>query len=1101
MQNYIYEDDIERNCCELSIDANGYDHHYSSFNIRKPVVTAWPGRKSLTEVLNMDTLRRKVKEINGAATDRIDGLDDQEVEEAINYLTRYDRLADDKQINRTMMGYLRNGVKVNVLQRSGKREEKTLRFINFRHPERNEFDVVNQLWIQGEQGVLRPDVILYINGIPVVTIELKNASVDVKTAYDDNLTRYRKQLKELMHYNVFLVASNGIETRVGGTYSSWEFFFPWLRLKDGEKVDRKEIEDTRSSLSYAIYGLFNKVSLTDYIQNFVLFYNGIKICAQNHQFLGVNQAYERLRQLTSGELPEEERNKGGVFWHTQGAGKSFSMVFLARKVELLLKGDFTFLVITDREDLDDQIYRNFLHAEFMAKDYKCRPSNSSQLQTMLTDNRRIVFSLIQKFRYDKGRQYPVLSDRSDIIVFVDEAHRTEYKSLAENMRIALPNARYMAFTGTPLFGSKQMTNKWFGRTVSEYNFNDAIDDGTTVHLTYRNHQPEVENDNPTFSDDFAKILEDDNLTDEDKRKLSDQYAQQMEVLKRPARLDTIARDIARHFHSRGYLGKGMVVSVDKFTTVRMYDLVTMYWKEEIKLVNKELAKLTPHSEEWETLYQRRQWMQSTQMAVVVSEEAGEEQKFQAEGLDIKPHRALMNWFDPDTGKELQDRFKDAEDPLRLVFVCSMWLTGFDVPTLSTLYLDKPLTGHTLMQAIARANRRTDVTIFGQKKEAGEIIAYSDIFSQLRHAIKQYGNSGEEESNNNGTGSNEGNDTPNDNEPMDVERIYALLEQSIKDCVNWCKTELDIDLNVILNQQSVFSKIAEFDLFANKIIGTMAHRRQFYLYDNLIEGFYNEARPDIMKTGHRFDMAKVIAYLRKVIDNNAGKRDLDSARHKIRELLDMSIVPKAAAEQSYRINDDDQEIDLSSLKLDDLKKAFKQSAIQNIEVEDLENFIQHRLQILLDANVERVPFAERFQHIIDEYNAGALSSQQTLDELLRFVKQMSEEEKRAAKENLSEEQLEIFDILKKEKMTKDETIKVKAAAVDLLKALHENRSVLFPVDWYKDTQLKLRFLGFIGKQLNQTLPESYDRQVFMDKRDKVYTVFLSKAINSGSVFFN
>jgi type I restriction enzyme R subunit len=291
MQNYIYEDDIERNCCELSIDANGYDHHYSSFNIRKPVVTAWPGRKSLDEVLNMDTLRRKVKEINGAATDRIDGLDDQEVEEAINYLTRYDRLADDKQINHTMMGYLRNGVKVNVLQRNGKREERTLRFINFRHPERNEFDVVNQLWIQGEQGVLRPDVILYINGIPVVTIELKNASVDVKTAYDDNLTRYRKQLKELMHYNVFLVASNGIETRVGGTYSSWEFFFPWLRLKDGEKVDRKEIEDTRSSLSYAIYGLFNKVSLTDYIQNFVLFYNGIKICAQNHQFLGVNQAF------------------------------------------------------------------------------------------------------------------------------------------------------------------------------------------------------------------------------------------------------------------------------------------------------------------------------------------------------------------------------------------------------------------------------------------------------------------------------------------------------------------------------------------------------------------------------------------------------------------------------------------------------------------------------------------------------------------------------------------------------------------------------------------------------------------------------------------
>lgn len=1094
MQNYIYEDNIERQCCELCIKPNCYDHHYSSNCITKPVVNAWPGRRSMTEVLDMETLRKKLKQINGIATNRIDGISDSEVDEAVKFLTNYDRLADDRQINRIMTGYLQHGVEVGVMQNNGKNEPKTLNFIDYKHPERNEFNVVNQLWIQGEKNILRPDVILYINGIPVVTIELKNASVDVKKAYEDNLIRYREDLKQLMHYNVFLVASNGIETRIGGTYSSWEFFFPWLRLKDGEKVDRKEIRETRSSLSFAIYGLFNKQNLTDYIQNFILFYNDNKICAQNHQFLGVNQAFERLQHLTtSSDISKEERNKAGVFWHTQGAGKSFSMVFLARKIELKLKGDFTFLVITDREDLDDQIYRNFLHAGFMKENCKCRPKNSSQLRAMLTDNNRIIFSLIQKFRYDKGLPYPVLSTRSDIIVFVDEAHRTEYKDLAENMRTALPNARYMAFTGTPLFGSKQMTNKWFGETVSEYNFNDAIADGTTVRLTYRNHQPEVENDNPTFNEDFAQILEDDNLSNEDQLKLSDQYAQQMEVIKRPARLDMIARDIARHFHNRGYLGKGMVVSVDKFTTVRMYDFVSKYWKEEIQQVNKQLKKLRPGSEEWNELYQRREWMQGTQMAVVVSEEAGEEAKFAKAGLSIKSHRDLMNWVDPDTGAELQDRFKNAEDPLRLVFVCSMWLTGFDVPTLSTLYLDKPLTGHTLMQAIARTNRKTDVMILGENKNAGEIVTYSDIFSQLRKAIKQYGDTGNEVETDD---TNE--DTPTPNEPVDVEHIYALLKQSINDCLAWCKNELEIDLHLILQKHDTFSKIADFDLFANKIISKMEYRRQFYLYDNLIEEFYNEARPDIMKTGSQFDMAKVIAYLRKVIDNNAGKRDLDTARHRIRELLDMSIVPKVA-EPNYSIKDDDEEIDLSQLSLDQIRQAFKQSSIQNVELEDLEQFIQHKLEVMLDENVERVPFAERFQHIIDEYNAGAMTSLQTLNELLNFVNRMNEEEKRAAKENLSEEQLELFDILKKEKMTKEEIVKVKAAAKNLLNVLQKDKTKLFPVDWYKDTQLRTKFSGFITDQLNATLPESYDRKVFIEKRDKVYNVYLAKAFHGNMVF--
>lgn len=1094
MQKYVYESEIEQQCCERCIDGLKYDHHYEG-NPNTVCVDGWPGRTSTEQVVDEYTLRRMVKEINRNETDRKEGLSDDEITEAVDHLLKYDSMADDQAINRRLLEMIQHGVTVKVKQASRKKEEHTIQFIDYKHSEKNRFWVVNQMWIKGDNGrTLRPDVILYVNGLPLVTIELKSADVDVKAAYDNNLTTYRKELRRLMHYNAFLVASNGIETRIGGTYSSWEFFFPWLRVDEGDKIDRKRIEEERCSLDYAIYGLFRKDRLTDYVQNFLMWYKGVKICAENHQMLGVNAAFDRLRYLLSPKAPADEHNKLGVFWHTQGSGKSFSMVFLARKIESMLRGNFTFLIITDRDDLDDQIYRNFLHAGFMDKEYKCRPQSGQLLREMLQGNNRIVFSLIQKFRYDKGKSYPLLSDRSDILVFVDEAHRTQYKDLAENMRKGLPNARYLAFTGTPLFGSKALTNKWFGETVSAYTYDEAIADGTTVRLTYRNHQPEVENGNPTFSDDLAEILDNDNLTDEDKAKLSDNFATQMEVLKRPARLEVVAKDIAHHFHSRGYLGKGMVISVDKFTAVRMFDLVKKYWEEEIRKVNAELKHMQEGSEAFKEKKAERDWMRQTEMAVVVSEEKGENEKFDKEGLDIRPHRKLMNWFNPDTGEELQDRFKKDTDCLRLVFVCSMWLTGFDVPTLSTLYIDKPLAGHTLMQTMARANRKTDCLILGKRKEAGEIIAYSDIFSKLRNAIKMYGSPSDED------GTEGGNtDKEPENAPMDVEHIYVLLEQSIKDCLNWLKETLDVDLNVITSRNDSFNKIGDFDIFADKIIGKVEYRRQFYLYDNLVEAFYNEARPDILSTGSRFEMAKVIAYLRKVVDNKAGDRNLSTSARRIRHLLDISVVPKVAAD-GYTIRKDlDKEIDLSKLNLDDIKFAFRESPIKNIELSDLENFIQHRLKIMIDQNSQRAPFADRYQKIIDEYNAGALSSQQVLDLLVDYIKSMNKEEQRSAREGLTEQQLELFDILKKDKMTAAETVKVKAAAKDLLDALKAHKKELFPIDWYRDTRLQTRFYAFIGDCLDKTLPESYGREIFSQKKNRVYQVYMNRALNNRLFF--
>ena len=330
-----------------------------------------------------------------------------------------------------------------------------------------------------------------------------------------------------------------------------------------------------------IDGLFVKERLIDYIENFILFENQkTKIIAKNHQYMGVNNLMESVynRKKLNGKL--------GVFWHTQGSGKSYSMIMFARKVKRKVSGNFTFLVITDREDLDTQIFKNFARTEVIGAKEECRPKNSAQLREYLQTNKPFIFTLIHKFRYDKTKKYPVLTERDDIFVLVDEAHRTQYKDLAENMRTALPNANFVAFTGTPLLGKRRLTNQWFGDYVSEYNFAQSVEDGSTVPLFYSRRVPEVGLQNNFLDDDIVDIIEDEDLNEDEARLLENSSSRILEVIKRDDRLDKVAKDIAHHFPRRGFLGKGLVVSVDKFTTVKMYDKVQHYWQVEIKELTK-----------------------------------------------------------------------------------------------------------------------------------------------------------------------------------------------------------------------------------------------------------------------------------------------------------------------------------------------------------------------------------------------------------------------------------------------------------------------------------------------------------------------------------
>lgn len=1078
----ITEDQIEKAIISVFVNNLGYRH----LNCYDADTTE---RESESDVVIKPVLKRRLKKLNPQLSDEI-------IEQAFGEIckTRFDQ--SDIEANREVYSLLKDGVNVNVTTAAGRTEPTRVKVIDFKDEKNNDYLVTSQLWIKGDFR-LRPDLIVFVNGLPLIFIELKNSNVAVRNAYDDNLTRYRKHIPLLFRYNALCILSNGVETKVGAFNAGYAFFFNWLRPENEIQVpDVVRIKKYGVSLDYAVLGLCEKKRLLDYIENFIFYYNDtVKIAAKNHQFLGVNNAIENFKlrlQHDAEGTDRENKGKLGVFWHTQGSGKSFSMIFFTRKIFRQFTGNYTFLIVTDREELDGQIYRNFLGAGAFTKDTKCRPANSEELRAMLKTNTRYIFTLIQKFRFDKGKDYPLLSERNDIIVIVDEAHRTQYKELAENMRTGLPNAQYIAFTGTPLLGSRELTKNWFGDTVSVYNFKQSVDDGATVPLFYNKRVPQVLLQNDDIDDDLADIVTDENLSDENREKLEREFAKEMSVLKADDRLEIIARDIVYHFPRRGYLGKGMVITIDKFTAVKMYEKVKRLWEEEKRELqnqineSKDQGDLPAGQAGKAELKHILEWMRKTDMAVIVSEEAGEEEKFEKEGLDIRPHRRRMKSVD-ENGQEMEDKFKNPADPLRLVFVCSMWLTGFDAPTVSTLYLDKPMKDHTLMQTIARANRVTDYTINGLSKKNGMIIDYYNVFRNLKKAFASYGGGNIE------TGTGDGGDSP----AREIEHLFELLRDAITECEQYCRT-LGIDLNKIRESKEIFNKLSLFDEYADIILNNDEQKNQFIVYDNTIDALYEACKPEIIQRKKEFLTATAIHYLRQVVDGRADRSNLDSAKRRISQLLDESIIAQkkaeektdakglslAAEESGYQIKSW-KLIDLSKLDVAKLKEEYKEAPYKNIEIHDLRVFIQDKLQLMIKQNVTRKSFAEKLQEIIDRYNAGTSTSENYFDDLMDFVEKMKEEEMRAVREGLSEEELELFDLLKKEKLTRNEEQKVKLAAKNLLHRLKEEQPKVLINDWHKDTQTKLQVQAAIKKVLDSYLPDSYDRAIYATKCDAVF----------------
>jgi len=1082
-KNFLSEDDIEQALLQKLQHLHSFDQ-LNCFTAKPDDLNDGSNRKDKRDVVFADRLQSACE-----------GLNPQVPVATIEWVV--DKIMDRRSAmsviaaNRELDGLIRDGVPVEFDDADGVKQSEFVRLIDFDEPTSNNYLAVSQLWIKAsvqapKAGYRRPDVILYVNGLPLVFIELKNSNVKLRSAFDDNLVNYKHDIPQLFHCNAFCLLSNAIETKVGSFSAGWEHFFNWMRVEsEKEAVNRKAIAEQGTSLELAAAGLCQPKRLLDYFENFILFHKDTsKIIAQNHQFIGVNSAFKRFlnRHKHDGKL--------GVFWHTQGSGKSFSMIFYARKIFRKVTGNFSFVVVTDRKDLDGQIYRNFLNTKTIKEKDAAQPANAQEMRKFLGQNKKVVFTLIQKFRFDKGKAYPALFDpdkeKREVIVMVDEAHRTQYKSLAENMRAGLEGAHFLAFTGTPLLGKERKTSAWFGGYVSEYNFQQAMEDEATVPLYYEKRVPEVLIQNDDLGEEFYELLEDEKLDDAQQEKLERKFSREMEIIKRDDRLETIAKDIVYHFPRRGYLGKGMVVTLDKFTAVKMYNKVQHHWKAEIKRL-RGVIKHSVNQIEQARSKKLLAYMKAVDMAVVISDPQADEERFANVGLDIKPHVKRLDALDKHS-HDIEYNFKDPEHPLQLVFVCAMWLTGFDAPIVSTLYLDKPMKDHTLMQTIARANRVAAYKIKGHngqliEKKNGEIVDYYNVFRNMKKALSDYAQG-------------EGGDA--ELPVKEKSELLKLLDDAITQTVAFCH-EHEVDLQSITLEQDTFKNIALFEQYADVLLSLDAWRKTFYVYDNTVSSLYEACKPEIFKQKTR-PLIAVIQYLRGVIDSHIEQADIDEISQKIAELLDESVVVDNSEAftvrehlAEYQIVQSGKKWDLSKIDFVKLKEDFAQAQYKNIEIAEIRAFIEEKLRQMMELNHTRVDFAQKLQEIIDKYNAGGSSTENYYDDLVKFAEDMKDEDDRHVREGLSEDELELFDTLKKDKLTKAEERKVKLAAKHLITRLLDEHPKVLVQDWWKDGQTQRKVKSAVEQVLDQDLPDTYDRVLFKEKSDNVFNLIVDFAV--------
>jgi len=1057
------------------------------------------GRANEQEAVLVRDLRAAVQRLN---PDLPEAVREQSVEK----LTRVDFTRSLMQHNKEFHDFIRNGVPVEWRDADGQIRHARARVVDFHNADNNRFLAVRELKLQGLRVPhynRRADLVCFINGLPLVFIELKAVYRNMRAGFDNNLTDYLSEtsINHAFHHNAFLIVSNGNRARYGSISSKWEHFAEWKR--NNEK-DKGSVE-----AEVLLNGMLAKERLLDLVENFILFDDSRpggtrKIIARNHQVLGVNNAVasvqrqERLKR----EYPPERRTvpysalsmaaehsesetepispmlsdhgtvdglvqhahpdlgKLGVFWHTQGSGKSYSMVMFAEKVRRYVPGNFTFVMMTDREDLDDQIWRTFVGCGVVDPKTTPRASSGAELRTILQGNHSFVFTLIHKFNQPIDPDNPY-SLRDNILVISDEAHRTQAGKFARNMRLALPNAAFIGFTGTPLFKYDHLTKRIFGGYISRYDFKRSEEDNSTVKLVYENRGEKLGIARLDLNDRIAAKIEEAELDSDQESLLERLLGQDYDIITAGDRLNKLAYDFVEQCAARWQSGKSMLVCIDKITCGRMWKRVQRLWKLKIArlgvLIPQKAAALALLSDETQRasaekelsfLQGQLQWMESTLIEIIISEAQNEVRDFAKWGINIIPHRLVMKTgFETPDGQRLSvdDAFKNDDHPFRVAIVCAMWLTGFDVECLQTLYIDKPLKAHTLMQAIARANR------IYPGKDCGLIVDYNGMLKSLRAALAEYALGDEA-----GQG-----DEGNPAIPLEeyVPALIAAIEAAEKHL-----HDLGFEVSRLVGTTG-FTRIAALQDAVDALYTTDEAKRRFEIMAREVFARMKTLilEPSVRAYYVRHDNIEAIY---KKLQERRDTADVTKVLKEIQKIVNEAIQTQGAgADQAEGIRVDLGQIDFEKLRDEFAKKVRR----KHTALRDIREIVEAKLAAMLARNPQRMDYYKEYQAIIADYNRekDRATVEETFAKVAKLVSEMDEELQRHVREGLTEDELALFDLLVKKNLSKAERERVKRASKGLLAALTEQIATM--PNWTQNVITQAEVQVLIRDSLYASLP--------------------------------
>jgi type I restriction enzyme, R subunit len=959
-----------------------------------------PERADYRQVVLVDRLRNAVARLN--PTIPLDARED-----AVRRVLNLD-VPVLLSANRAFHQFLVNGVPVEY-QKDGETRGDFVRLIDFTNTEANEWLAVNQFSIKGAHHTRRPDIILFINGLPVVLLELKNPTdeeADIWKAYDQIQT-YKEQIPDVFQYNEVLIISDGTEARMGALSANAERFLAW-RTIDGAVLDPL---GQFNELETLVRGALSPEYLLDYLRFFVLFEDEstlVKKIAGYHQFHAVRAA---IAQVVEASRPGGSQ-KGGVVWHTQGSGKSITMTCFASRVmrEAAMENP-TIVVITDRNDLDGQLFGVFSLAQDLLREQPGQADTRQDLRSKLANRPSggIVFATIQKFMPGEDEDtFPVLSDRHNIVVIADEAHRTQYGfeakfkgdakgyqvGYAQHLRDALPNATFVAFTGTPVSSEDRDTRAVFGDYIHVYDMQQARDDGATVAIYYESRLAKLglkEEGLPAIDAEVDELAEDEE--GDEQAKLKSKWAALEKVVGAEPRIKQVAADLVAHFEERSKAqnGKAMVVAMSREICVHLYDAI---------------IALRP---EWHDLDPEK-----GAIKIVMTGSASDKAL-------LRPHI-----YSKQVKKRLEKRFKDPADPLRLVIVRDMWLTGFDAPCVHTLYVDKPMKGHNLMQAIARVNR-----VF-RDKQGGLVVDYIGIANDLKQALKEY------------TASN-GRGRPT----VDAHEAYAVLEEKL-DVLRAMMHGFDYSGFLTAGHKLLAQA-------ANHVLGIKDGKKRFADVALAMSKAFtlcctlDEAKA-VREEVAFFQAVKVLLTKK---DISAKKKTDEEREAAIRQIIGSAVVSNEVVDVFEAAGLDKPNIGILD---DEFLNEVRNLPERNLAVELLERLLEGEIKSRFAGNVvQNQKFSELLTNVIKRYQNRAIETAQVIEELIEMAKKFKEATERGEHLGLNTDEIAFYDALANNEESVrelgDETLK--KIAHELAENLRQNASV----DWSvrESVRAKLRLM--------------------------------------------